>query len=1002
MIHLFYTRLGIGFWIVISATALRAAGVESTFEAARRIFETRCVTCHNANAHKGGLALDTAKGLAAGSVHGPIIASGDPAKSKLIEMISGDEPKMPKKGGALSAEQVESLRTWIAAGAPYPAQVALEDKYAADADWWSFKPMATPAMPTVDARDKAWVRNPIDAFVAAKLREHGLSHSAEADRRTLIRRLYFDLIGLPPEPDAVEKFIHDSDPQAYEKLVDALLASPRYGERWARHWLDVVHYGDTQGYDKDKVRPNAWPYRDYVIRSLNDDKPYGQFVKEQLAGDVLYPGDPDGIIGLGFIAAGPFDWVGQVEVGEGTMEKKQVRNIDRDDMVTTIMNTFTSLTVQCARCHNHKFDPISQEDYYSLQAVVAAVDRADRPYDLDPKVTARRRELESHRAEMVGYRDRFENEARARLKSDLDALNVRIADIEKRIAPADRPEFGYHSQIEPRQDVVKWVQIDLGRPTAIGRVQVVGAHDSYAGIGDGFGFPVRYRIEASDDATFAKGVTTLVDHGDRDVPNPGIGPQVFDGRGSTARYVRFTAMKLAERTKDYILALGEMSVYDPTGALVSEHATVTSLDSIEAPPRWRRTNLVDGYFYGMRSPELADQLAALKAQRSQMIDAALDPKVLAKIREDAPRIERIDKELAALPQSRAYVFAAATEFGASGNFRPTGGKPRVVYRLIRGSEKTPDLDMGPMKPHAVTSISKSCGLDGHFDASDDADEGDARAALAQWIVDRNNPLTWRSIVNRLWQHHFGHGIVDTPNDFGHMGALPTHPELLDWLATQFRDSGQSIKAMHRLICTSATYRQVSTDDPAKAKIDGSNQYLWRFNRLKLEAEPIWDATLAAAGELDLKMGGPGFRVFGFKDDHSPHYKYQEYDPNDPATHRRSIYRMIVRSVPDPLMATLDCADPSQIVDKRTETLTPLQALSLMNNPFMITMSEHFAKRVEAMAPDVSGRINAAYRLALGRSVTPQELSALAPLAQQYGMANVCRLILNSNEFIFVD
>lgn len=589
-------------------------------------------------------------------------------------------------------------------------------------DLWSLKPIASVAVPQLGDE---WVRNSVDAFVLAKLHEKGLKPSAEADRRTLIRRLSFDLLGLPPTPEEVDAFVADGRPDAYERLVDRMLASPRYGERWARYWLDVVHYGDTHGYDKDKPRPNAWPYRDYVIRAFNEDKPYVRFVEEQIAGDKLYPGAADGVVALGFLAAGPWDYVGHVELREGTLDKTITRNLDRDDMVSVTMNTFVSLTAQCARCHNHKFDPITQEDYYSLQACFAAVDRADRPY-----------------------------------------------------------------------------------------------------------------------------------------------------------------------------APGKM------------------------------------------------------------------------------------------------VYAAASEFTPLAQFTPTHGKPRAVFLLKRGSEKSPVREVGPGTVECVT------GLKARFDAG--ADEAERRADLARWIVDAKNPLTWRSIVNRIWQGHFGHGIVDTPSDFGHMGATPTHPELLDWLAADFHDHGQSTKRLHRLIVTSSTYRQSSAGNAEAEKIDAGNQFLWHVERRKLDAESVRDAILSVAGQLDTTMGGAGFRTFGFQNDESPRYDYGAFDPDDVATHRRSIYRQIVRSVPDPFMEALDCADPSQSVPRRNETLTALQALALLNDRFTLRMAEHLADRAQGVAGDVDHQVAAAFRMALGRAPTSEEIGTLVKVAREHGLANACRVIFNANEFVFVD
>jgi hypothetical protein len=281
-------------------------------------------------------------------------------------------------------------------------------------------------------------------------------------------------------------------------------------------------------------------------------------------------------------------------------------------------------------------------------------------------------------------------------------------------------------------------------------------------------------------------------------------------------------------------------------------------------------------------------------------------------------------------------------------------------------------------------------------------EGERRAALARWITDERNSLTWRSIVNRVWQYHFGQGLVETPNDFGRMGGQPSHPELLDWLASEFRDGGQSLKQLHRLLVNSAAYRQTARDNAAYARRDAGNRLLWRMNRRRLDAESIRDAVLAVSGRLDRKMYGPGFRTFGFLDDHSPHYKYEEYDPNDPATHRRSVYRFLVRSVPDPFMETLDCPDPSLRVEKRNESLTALQALALLNDKFMLRMAKHFAARAETMGGDLRGRVAAVYQLALGRAPAAEEAHVLADYARKHGLANACRLILNTNEFSFID
>ncbi len=648
----------------------------------------------------------------------------------------------------------------------------------AGSDWWSLRPLTRPPAPPL--QEAGWARGPIDVFVLAKLREQGLTPSPEADRRTLLRRLTFGLHGLPPTLAETDAFLSDPAADAYERLVDRLLASPHYGERWARHWLDVVHYGDTHGYDKDKPRPNAWPYRDYVIRAFNQDKPYARFVQEQLAGDVLFPNTADGIEATGFLAAGPWDFIGHVEVPETKLDGQIARHLDRDDMVATTMNTFISLTVQCAQCHRHKFDPITQEDYYSLHAVFAALDRADRKYYLDATVARQQAALEVRRRSLLSRK------------------------------------------------------------------------------------------------------------------------QALDGQ-------------------------------------IAQREVTAALSEVEAA-------------------------------------------------------------LAALPPPR--VVYAGTIHTGTGAFRgtgPDGGRPREIHILRRGDVRHPGRRVGPGSLRVVTALPAQFALaEGHA-------EGARRVALARWITDRQNPLTWRSIVNRVWHYHFGRGIVATPNDFGRMGQLPTHPELLDWLAVEFRDGGQSLKQLHRLLVTSATYRQASLENDRSTRIDGGNQYWWRMNRRRLEAEALRDSVLWVSGKLDTRMYGPGFQDFVIeKPEHSPHYQYHLHNPEDLRTHRRSIYRFLVRSQQQPFMTTLDCADPSQLVERRNETVTALQALALLINPFMVSMARHFAARVERMGADPSAQVTAAFHLALGRAPRAEELAGLTAYSQQHGLANLCRVVLNLNEFAFAD
>lgn len=861
-------------------------------------------------------------------------------------------------------------------------------------DWWSFKPAAKPAVP---ALKKDWARNEIDAFVAARLNAEGLQPSPEADRRTLIRRLTFNLIGLPPTPEEVRAFVADTSTNAFEKVVDRLLASPRYGERWARHWLDTVHYGETHGYDKDKPRLNAWPYRDYVIESLNNDKPYGRFVEEQLAADALYPEDASAIPALGFIAAGPWDFVGHVELPITKTDGLIARYNDRDDMVMNAMSTFQSLTVHCARCHDHKFDPISQRDYYGLQAVFAGVDRADRTFDADPAVAKKRRELTRQITALKDERKKLDDEV-ARLGGEA------LGELDKRIIEASRAErpnkaaFGYHSQISLTPDAEKWVQLDLGVSRQIDSIIYVGCHDDFNNIGAGFGFPLRYKIELSDSADF-RSPTMLHDRTMADIPNPGVKPHNIQV-GKSARYLRLTATKLAPRKDDFIFALAEVMVFSE-GRNVASGAKVSALDSIEAPPRWHRQNLVDGYYFGVgtNAPALAD----LNVEREKLVASVLPQDLRDRLAANKTALNSASNELARLPKAQ-MVYAAVSDFPANGAFIPAK-TPRPVHLLRRGDVKRPGAEM------SAAALSAVPGMEARLAVSEPQNESLRRAALARWITSTNNMLTRRSIVNRVWHYHFSRGLVETPNDFGHMGAAPSHPELLDWLAFWFLENGESLKKLHRLIVTSATYRQASDvqftsgDKASRAKhtaIDSQNRLLWRMNRARLDAEQFHDALLAISGRIDLTMKGPSVQQFGFKDDHSPVYDYARFDLDSAGANRRSIYRFIVRSVPDPFMDALDCPDANILTPARNTTMTALQALAALNDPFVIRQCEQFALRLEREEKSLEDQVERAYQLTMGRSPSASENTKLSAHAKKHGLASACRVLFNSNEFMFVD
>ena len=970
------------------------------------ILAAKCFSCHGPKVQKSSYRLDVrAIALRGGDQGESPIVPGKSEESLLLKYVSDEnsEMAMPPKDSRqprLTAEEVASLSEWIVRGAIWPdsASAVVDDPL----DWWSFKPLYKAPLPNT-------VPNPIDSFVKSKLAGRGLTMSPPADARTLARRLYFDLIGLPPTPEVLDSFEQDfgvDAESALDRLVENLLAMPQYGERWARHWLDVVHYGDTHGYDKDKPRPNAWPYRDYVIRALNEDKPYARFVEEQIAGDVLWPGTSDGIEALGFIAAGPWDFIGHAEVSESKTDGKIARHLDRDDMVANTIGSFCSVTVHCAQCHQHKFDPISQEDYYRLHAVFSALDRTDRTYYRDEGIQKRFLVLDRLRDESAIALKQIEDPLKQLAGEDYVALTKRI-DTASKVADKAKDanknaEFGYHSAIASQQNAEKWVQVDLGQRTEIDRVTLLPCYDDFNSIGSGFGFPIRFQVEASDDARFQTGVTLFREKNSEtffsDFKNPGLQPFTAhraSDDGVAGRFVRVTASKLATRNNDFIFALAEMQVFDRSDRNVAHGHDVAALDSTEAAPRWRKSNLTDGIF---PTYSLNEDKGKLIEERETLLVKFADEATKSKRRRVLIEAEQIAADLKKFP-APSLVYAGGIHSG-SGNFIGTGavgGKPRSVFLLARGQVTQP---LAEMSPGALSALSFR---PSEFSLSPERDEGDRRIALAQWVTDPANPLTWRSIVNRVWQYHFGRGFVDTPNDLGHNGSLPTHPELLDWLAIDFRDGGGSLKRLHRQIVKCATYRQSSLNNMAGEKIDSNNALLWRQNRRRLEAEAIRDSVLAVSGKLDKTMGGPGWQDFVVEHpEHSPHYEYSLADPEDAKTWRRSVYRFIVRSQTQPWMTSLDCADPSMRVDKRNESLSSIQALALLNNGFILTHAKHFAERVSRESDEIAVQVDTAHRLAFGVAPSESKRIQLIEFAKLNGMPYLCRMFFNLNAFIFVD
>ncbi|MCU1325450.1 MAG: Protein of unknown function (DUF1553)/Protein of unknown function (DUF1549)/Planctomycete, partial [Bryobacterales bacterium] len=913
---------------------------------------------------------------------------------------------MPPKGERLSKEEVAILRQWIDAGADWPASGEVEVVEA----HWSLKPLTPVAVPPHVAGG-----HPLDAFVDAKLAPKSLKRSPPADRRTQIRRLTFDLTGLPPTPEETRAFVEDVDPKAYEKLVDRLLASPRYGEQWARHWLDVVQYADTHGNDHDYYRPNAWPYRDYVIQALNDDKPYARFVAEQIAGDALFPEDSQATVALGFLAAGPWDQTLIAGIREDTVDHQMGRNLDRDNMVSSVMSTFTSLTVHCARCHNHKFDPITQREYYALQAVFAGVDRADRPFDADPKLHARRRELLARKKKIVA--------------KDIDNLAV-----------LDSPEMA--AKIAELAKNSRWELLDVLKVTAAEGTVFTKQEDASWFVSGTRPDKDTFTVTAR---TKLKGVRALRLEVLPDKRLPQGGPGRYDNGNFHLSQLRATAQPVNADAKSAVPLEFTRAIADHSDAgdviantLDGNPDTFWSIHPQYNQPHEAVFELkkpagfdpgtelvIQLEFAGKTGHQigrfrLSATMQAVPATQTTPMPSLLPPAIVAILNTPAEQhtLEQrrdlafhilggeIDQEIAALPPPQ-IVYAATRDFTPTGSFKPSL-KPRPIHLLARGDITKPGELIGPATTACVPNLSGALAI------TNAEDEALRRAALARWLIDERNVLVWRSIVNRVWHYHFGRGLCDTPNDFGKMGGVPSHPEMLDWLAMWFRDDAKgSLKALHRLIVTSATYQQSSLakDQSTAVSMDSENRLLWRMNRSRLTGEMVRDAVVQMSGKLDLKMGGPSVVQFKHQDiaktfmpaDGSPAFlDYEHFDPDAPENYRRAVYRFVFRTVPDPLLDALDCPDGGAATPVRNASATALQALVFLNNRFLIRQCEHIAARIEKEVTRPDELSAAAFRLMLQRAPDARETAAFTEYIQRHGLANACQVLLNSNEFLYID
>ena len=907
---------------------------------------------------------------------------GKPDSSLLIKKLSWDDEdhQMPPDR-RLADEEIALLEEWIRQGANDPR--VLDESGSDPLGWWSLRPLVSPVVPDGG--------HPIDAFVHAKLSERGLRPSPPADRRTLVRRVYLDLHGMLPTPEQVDAFVDDNDPQAWKNLVDELLSSQRYGERWARHWLDVIHFADSHGCEHDVKRPNAWRFRDYVIDRLNDDVPWGRFIREQLAADAFYPEEPQLTAALGFIAAGP------LELSRAGTAPVTFDYLDRDDIVTQTMAAFTSTTANCARCHTHKFDPITQEDYYALQAVFAGVGKGDIEFDPNADVMNRRRQWSA-----------LLNAAAALDASVL--LRQEYADVVEQWVAARQQQTVDWQQLDPDVFVsaggATLKKQDDGSIFAEGHVPDEEIYTVTTGVS--LDRLSAVRLEVLKDARLPKGGPGRADNGNLHLAE--VDFQWFAGGSKTAKKLKVERAS-ADFDQDGWTSAHAIDGDEKTGWAIhpkvdqSHHIVFEFSDPVDVsgggklavtlkqlyPPkhligrfRLSATDAEGGVARALSAAVKAG-LGKPKDQRTEVERVAI---AAVALREHAMR------ELATLPPKQA-VYGVSSSWSHAKRL-PQPQEPKVVHLLRRGAFDKPVREV---TPGALTAISW---LPSRFKLSKPKQERGRRVALADWIAHPENPLTWRSIVNRVWHFHFGRGLCETPNDFGRMGSQPSHPELLDWLAVWFRDEANgSLKRLHQLILTSETWRQASRVSANPEHLD--NRLLWKMNRRRLDAEAFRDSVLLLAGRLDLSVGGPGVEQFVKTKgpQATPKLDYSAYDWTAAKHHRRSVYRVVWRGIPDPFMESLDFPDLALLTPKRPFSVSSLQSLALFNNDFVLHASDWVSERLEREAPERE-RVTRAVRLILQRDPGSAELEAFQAYVDSHGLAALCRVLFNSNEFLFVD
>ncbi len=1084
------------------------------------IFKKHCISCHGPKKQESKFRVDRRKSFLQGGDYSVAwVIPGKSSKSRLIAVLKkkDEDVSMPPSWAMVPAKDIETIKRWIDQGAKMPEHKDKKDGSSAPrilkSDHWSLQKVSNPKPPLPKSR---WSSSPIDRFIQARLTDKKLSPSASAKRHELIRRLYLVMLGVPPTPEQVDAFVKDRGDRAWERLVAKVLADKRYGERWAQHWLDIARFGETDGFETNRERPNAWRYRDWVIQSLNDDKPYDKFVKEQIAGDIL--GEP---IGTGFLVCGPHDIVKSPDINLTLMQRQD----ELADVVHTTATAFLGLTLGCARCHDHKFDPLTQTDYYAIQAVFSGVRHGEREIPLSSQD---RQQLQSYNQSirsLVRNLDKYIPDTKRRFTfvddTSLGQIHLPGVELLKPIQgtgtnpsgakPGFKDDPG-DKRRSPNLSVgsYSWWNNKLGEDYAVYRPKIRGKFRIWISWGRGFETHTKdanYILDRDGDPATKNDQTLIAtvnqQIGAHEKPGQPLPKQpLWSGLKSIGKFEMTPASAILLRggktgaviTADMVVfeklppSFAEQAPISQIQKPISSRYTAESFQPIKAKrvrfqisktngaepcidelevfsgktnialangvkisssgnyannPKHKLRHINDGKYgnanswisnsktnswvqlefptaqkidrivwardrhgkFSDRTPIkyrimvddgsgkwklIADSLRRLSVDFHKPKNAKYEFRWLSA--EEKKSVERWQQELKSLlKKKQSYSLKPKAYIGT---FNP---KPPPTHRLHRGD---PMAKREKVAPNAIRVI-------GTLGLNEKSTEQQRRLKLAEWIASTKNPLTARVIVNRLWQYHFGTGIVSTASDFGINGTRPTHPELLDWLAADLMKNGWSLKSTHRKILLSKTWQQSSSPRKNALAIDADARLLWRFPPRRLEAESIRDSIVSVTGVLNGQRGGPGFSAFEVQLENVRHYfPKKKYGPED---WRRMVYMTKVRQERESIFGAFDCPDGSQVMPNRSRSTTPLQALNLFNSRFILQQAELFAKRLENETRIhvrekrhlTEARIRLAYRLCYSRNPTALELADATAFIEATNLKQFCRAMLNSNEFLFI-